>query len=823
LDAPQFRRLVDLVGEAMLLPAHERPGLVARACAGDPALLAEARSLLAEAEATSFETVTARIGAGVARAADTLPVSPRPLPARIGPYRILGVLGEGGMGLVYRAEQTAPIHREVALKMVRGGLRDERARARFEAERQALAVMSHPGIASIYDAGATDEGVPYFAMELVRGEPITAFCDAHRLDLEARGDLFAEVCRAVQHAHLHGVIHRDLKPANILVSMVDGHPRPRIIDFGIAKAAEATADTETMHTAIGSVIGTLEYMSPEQAAGGAAPMDTRSDVYSLGVILYELVTGALPFDSGALRRAGPLDAQRLIRDTDPPTPARRFVTSTERAAIARARSTDPRALQRRLGGDLGWIVMKALEKEPARRYQSANDLADDLDRLRRSEPVEAGPPSRRYRTARFVRRHRTVVTAATVVFVALLVGITLATVESVRARSAQHRAEEEARRATMIKDFLTQMLAQARPENSRGRAVTVMEVVDSVAAQIDRNQVFPDDPVVQAAVVHAIGETYRTLDRYDRAIPLFRRAIALERSALGADDSMTVTSLNKLAESQTQTGDVRGAIETQKEVVAATEKSFGRKNYEYCARLGNLGNMYADVGDLAAAERVMREALGILRGIPQTSKDALPTLINNLATVLVDEGKCDDALPLHEESLALRRRIYGEPSAEVAVALGNYGKALNCSGRQAEADPVARRALAMCETVFGPNHNRTATAKVRLGEVCLRTGRAREAEPLLREAIATFAAINPRFWRVGDARARLGEALLAEGRKRDGIAELETGWEIFTATTAPGAPRSREIATLIASYYDSEKDLTAADRWRQRAFGGSVK
>jgi tetratricopeptide (TPR) repeat protein len=286
---------------------------------------------------------------------------------------------------------------------------------------------------------------------------------------------------------------------------------------------------------------------------------------------------------------------------------------------------------------------------------------------------------------------------------------------------------------------------------------------------------------------------------------------------------LTINSLNKLAESQTQTGDVRGAIETQKEVVAAMERVFGKKNSEYCARLGNLGNMYADVGDLSGAERVMREALSILRGIPQTDVDALPTLINNLATILVDEDKCGDAVPLHEESLVLRRRAHGEPSEEVAIALGNYAKALNCSGRQVEADSAAHRALAMCETVFGPNHNRTATAKVRLAEVYLRTGRAPEAEPLLREAIATFGAINPGFWRVGDARARLGEALLAEGRKREAIAELEAGWEIFTATTAPGAPRSREIATRIASYYDGEKEPAVADRWRQRAFGGPGK
>jgi tetratricopeptide (TPR) repeat protein len=660
-------------------------------------------------------------------------------------------------------------------------------------------------------------------MDLVRGQPITDFCDQHRLDLDAREDLFAEVCRAVQHAHLHGVVHRDLKPSNILVSMEDGRPQPRVIDFGIAKAAEASADAQTMHTAFGSVIGTLEYMSPEQAAGGASPVDTRADVYSLGVILYELVTGGLPFDFTALRRAGAVEAQRVIRDTDPPTPARRYSTTREREAIASARSTDARSLQRRLHGDLGWIVMKALEKDPARRYQSASDLAADLGRLRRHEPVEAGPPSRWYRAARFVRRHRVAVAAVTGVTLALVIGLGLATAESIRARQAQHLAEDEARRATMIKDFLTTMLASARPLNSHGRDVTVLEMVDSMATYLDSGKVFPHDPIVQGDVVQAIAETYRSLDRFDRAIPLFRRAIALRRSALGADDSLTLGSLNKLAESQTQSGDLHGAIKTQEEVVAAAARVLGKESQKYASWLGNLANMYADAGDLASSERAMREALAIDRRIPLSDRDQLPTVINNLATILVDERKCVDAISLHQESLALRRKLHGEPSEEVAIALGNYAKALDCAGRYAEAESTAHHALAMCTTVFGPNHNRTSAARMSLAKVYLDTGRPHDAEPLLREAIAALATINPKFWRIGDARARLGQALIAEGRSREGITELEAGYDLYTATIAPSAPRSREIATLIASYYDQQNASATAKQWHQRAAGDSLR
>ena len=805
---------MDILGEAMSLPAAEREAFVVRACGDDTELLAEARALLAEANATSFDAVTARLGARVRRAAGEF--NEQALPKEIGPYRILGLLGEGGMGLVYHAEQTSPIRREVALKVVRVGLSGDRARARFDAERQALAVMNHPGIARIFDAGATGDGVPYFAMELVRGESITTFCDAQRMPLDARLDLFADVCRAVQHAHMNGVIHRDLKPSNILVSVVDGKPQPRVIDFGIARVVEAASDRETMHTAFGSVMGTLEYMSPEQAAGGTA-VDTRSDVYALGVVLYELVTGSLPFDSAMLRSAGAVEAQRVIRDTDPPTPARRFTSSDTREEAASARATDTRTLSRRLHGDLGWIIMKALEKDPARRYQSSSDLAADLERLRAHEPVAAGPPGRRYRASRFVRRHRTGVIAASAITLALVAGLALATAGFVRAKHAQQRAENEARRATMIKDFMTGMLAGARPDKSRGREVTVREVVDSTAAKIARENPFPKDPLVLADVVHALGETYRSIDEYDRAIPLFQRAIELKRAAPGNNDRSILVSLNKLSECQATTGDLKAAIQTQKEVVATAERTIGKETDDYSAWLMNLGNMYADTGDPVAAEPLLRESIAIERRVdnPKTD-DNMPFSINNLATVLVDQGKCADAIPLHEESLALRRRFFGTPSAEVATALGNYAKALDCAGRHDDARSAADSALAMCVTVFGPDHQRTATSRVRLAETLMHTGHAADAEPLLRAAIPVFAKIGERQWRVGDARARLGEVMIDTGRGQQGIAEVEAGWQILTETTGQNTIRAREIAGVATKYYDGVSNAQELARWQER-------
>ncbi len=604
------------------------------------------------------------------------------------------------------------------------------------------------------------------------------------------------------------------------MSEVDERALPRVIDFGIAKAVEAStaaAASGMPATAVGSVMGTLEYMSPEQAGGATAPVDTRSDVYALGVILYELLTGALPFESATLRSVGPVEAQRLIRDTDPPSPLERFRTTPDPDEVARARRTDARVLRRRLGGDLGWIITRALEKDPDRRYASASDLAADLGRLRRNEPVEAGPPGRGYRAARFVRRHRAGVGAAAAVGVALLTGSALATAGLVRATRAQERAENEARRAGMISDFLTDMLASARPEEAQGREITVREVVDSTASRLERDSVFEDDPVVRAAVLHTLGVTYRMLGRYDRAIPLFERALELRRAALGPADTLTMNTLSMIATTRAQAGDPRGAIVSGFELVEARERAHGRDHPEYVAALSNLANMHADIGDYAVAERMLRECLEIDRRVLGDDHGDLAFTLNNLATVLVDQAEYADAIPLHEESLALRRRVFGEPGSEVAVALANYAAALNGAGRHDDAEVAARDALEMSVEVFGADHPRTATSRVRLAEVLLSTDRAADAEPLLRHAVTVFTRIGERYWRTGDARARLGEVLLALARGPEGVRELEEGWAIVTATSTADTPRARHIAAAVAGYHEARDEPALAEVWWARA------
>ncbi|MHC4274938.1 MAG: serine/threonine protein kinase, partial [Planctomycetota bacterium] len=543
----QMKKAEAIFEELADLPPADRETVLTERCGGDERLRDFVKQLLAEHDRGLGEFMQAP-PAGVTAEPDLGP------DARVGAYRLLERIGEGGFGEVHLAEQTEPIRRTVALKIVKLGMDTQQVVARFEAERQALALMDHPNIARVFEAGATEQGRPYFAMEHVPGVPITDYCDKHRLDMEQRLELFIHTCDAIQHAHQKGIIHRDLKPSNILIERFGDEHVPKVIDFGIAKAMGFSLTGRTPVTEQGQLIGTPEYMSPEQAVMSALNVDTRTDIYSLGVVLYELLTGALPFDPQTFRGKSFAEIQHTIREVEPPKPSTRLSTldgeATEgsAAAIAARRLTDTRTLQRRLRGDLDWITMKAMDKERERRYASVSELAADLRHHLRHEPVLAGPPTAAYKLRKLMRRHRLGVTAATTIVLVLIAATAVTTWQAIRATDAEQLAqvrwtqaedaraiaEREAAIARAVNDFLNKDLLTAASPKGQPRDITMREVLDAASESIEGR--FGDAPLVEGYVRMTLGETYFELGLYDLAEVHLVRSLDLQLAESGEED-----------------------------------------------------------------------------------------------------------------------------------------------------------------------------------------------------------------------------------------------------------------------------------------------
>jgi serine/threonine protein kinase len=449
-DDPQ--RVKSLFLAALDMASEQQGRFLDEACAGDPELRRRVDRLLqAHERPDSLPEVIAALGPTQDSAHEQDPspqsadfiVSAENAGRVIGPYKLLQPIGEGGMGTVYLAEQMQPVQRKVALKIIKAGMDSRQVIARFEAERQALALMDHPNIAKVHDAGTTDSGRPYFVMELVKGQPITRYCDKQRLTPRQRLELFLPVCEAIQHAHQKGIIHRDIKPSNVLVAPYDGRPVVKVIDFGVAKAVGQQLTDKTLFTEFGTVVGTLECMSPEQAEVNNQDIDTRSDVYSLGVLLYELLTGSTPLTRQRVKDAGLLEVLRVIREEEPPKPSTRLSTTEQLPSIAAARRVEPARLSKLVRGELDWIVMKSLEKDRNRRYESANGLALDIQRYLADEPVQACPPSTAYRLRKFARRNKASLTAGALIAAGLILTVVVLVVSSARVL-AEEKAKDQA-------------------------------------------------------------------------------------------------------------------------------------------------------------------------------------------------------------------------------------------------------------------------------------------------------------------------------------------------------------------------------------------
>ncbi|MEK7730380.1 MAG: serine/threonine-protein kinase, partial [Planctomycetota bacterium] len=530
--------------------------------------------------------------------------------------------------------------------------------ARFETEREALALMNHPNVARVFDAGATDDGRPYFAMEHVPGLRITDFCDMHRLTTDERLRLFADVCNAVQHAHQKGIIHRDMKPSNVLVAVQDDKPVVKVIDFGVAKATQQRLTEHTLFTEQGQLIGTPGYMSPEQAEMTALDIDTRTDIYSLGVLLYELLVGARPFDEKVLRQAGLAEIQRIIREVDPPKPSTKFSSlGVDSTVVAQKRRTEPRILARELRGDLDWVVMKCLEKDRTRRYETANALALEVQRHLQHDPVMAGPPARIYRLRKFLRKNRGPVGAVVIVFVVLTAGLFASSWSYLRAERQRQRADTEALTSARIKDFLVGLFKVSSPDEALGRAITAREILDRGSGRIRAE--LTDQPLVQAMLADTIGTVYANLGLYDTAERLLQEVLSLRQRNLPELHVDTAATLDHLGGVLYARGKYAEAERVHREALAMRQQLVGREHAVTAESLAHLASAVFALDRRSEADELCNEALAIRRKVLGPDDPALAASLLDLARLSHARDDVEDAERLYREALDIHTRALG--------------------------------------------------------------------------------------------------------------------------------------------------------------------
>ena len=759
-----IRKIEELFQAAAELAGAEREAYLDRECAGDPELRARVGALLErDAEGESL------IGPGAARGERS--EGPGTV---IGRYKLLQHIGDGGFGSVYMAEQTEPIQRKVALKIIKLGMDTRQVVARFEAERQALALMDHPGIARVLDGGATETGRPYFVMELVRGVSITEYCDKNNLSTAARLDLFAQVCQAVQHAHQKGVIHRDLKPSNVLVTLHDGQPVPKVIDFGIAKAMHGKLTEKTLFTEFRQFIGTPAYMSPEQAEMSGLDVDTRTDIYSLGVLLYELLTGTTPFDTTALVEAGYGELQRIIREEEPPVPSVRISTQGS-DEIARHRQVDPAELSRSLRGDLDWIVMRALEKDRARRYASASELGEDVRRHMSDEPVLAGPPSAAYKARKFLARNRTAVLWGAALALALGIGfagtyssMVRANRELQRAQTAQDEAlaqralaseaqsetalERDRARAALaharaVTDFLTETLAETDPMTSGSTTPSMRELLDRAARNADDG--FGGQREVEASVRSVLGRAYKSLGELERATTQLDASAALMDELVSAGQAVDGREHYETLWILTSAKFTSGAVDSWETALRARRVGHDhvrRTHPDLAAAFDRFVNatdqQQMDEAEpaFAAARELARSTLAVDEPLWLIWADTLQHAGYSLWYTPFEARSA----PFWLESYEIQKRVLGATHPKVAETLTMVAGVLNRSGSATEAEALIRDSVTVSEEAFGRDNTLTAFAVSMLGENLTFQGRYEEAEPLLLEAHQVLSQVSDR-------------------------------------------------------------------------------
>ncbi len=734
---------------------------------------------------------------------DASPTRPTDHPKTIGPYHIVQVIGEGGMGVVYLAEQKQPVRRTVAVKMMKVGMDTKEVIGRFEAERQALAVMNHPNIAKVLDAGTSESGRPYFVMEHVQGIPLNEYCDNNKLTTRARLQLFGPVCQAVQHAHQKGIIHRDLKPTNVLVSQQEGVATPKIIDFGIAKAIGQQLSEHTIVTLYGQAMGTPAYMSPEQAEMSGLDVDTRTDIYSLGVMLYEILVGKVPvdpFEDGGLQA---FLARLVMRDVNPPTPTSRLNSlGNARAAIAQARGTDPVSLKKQLSGDLQWMVFKAMDKDRTRRYETANELARDIEHHLNDEPVTARPPTTRYRLRKFVRRNRVPFFAGVTAVLALLLGSVVATVSLIRTQQAERIARREAATATEVSDFLVGLFEVSNPGEARANTITAREILDSGAAAIDELR---DEPEVQRALMRIMGQVYKNLGLFDQAEPLLEQSASLfeqmdaeapdvaralndlallrhQQGEFPVAESLYVAAINVLEESgrnpvllaaimtnlaTTYRVQARSeeAVSLLTEALELKERYLGPEDERVATTLNAMAVIERQQQNYAAAESLFTRAIEIREAALGPNHIQVARTLNSLGGVYARTDRFDAAIETYMRSLTIKEAVYGGDHPDVSNTLNNLAIVHSMSERYQDAVRLYLQALDMDERLLGPEHPSLGSRLNNLGITYRLLGRLEDSEQVFRRALAIYEeALGRDHPRVAETLDNLARTLREAGR-----------------------------------------------------------
>ena len=767
-----LERIETLFTQALEFHPEERGAFLAGACGQDSALIARVQVLLDAHEATD----------------GFLPEEPRKEPVagliaekagdRIGRYKLRERIGEGGCGVVYVAEQEEPVRRKVALKIIKLGMDTRNVVARFQAERQALALMDHPNIAQVHDAGATETGRPYFVMELVRGIKITDYCDQQQLSTRERLELFIKVCQAIQHAHQKGVIHRDIKPSNILVTVNDGVPVPKVIDFGIAKATTGRLTDLTVYTDLHQFIGTPAYMSPEQATMTSLDIDTRSDIYSLGVLLYELLTSHTPFDTKELMALEVDDLRRTIREREPLRPSTRLSTMLEGelTTTAKHRASAPPGLIHQVRGDLDWIVMKCLEKDRTRRYETANGLARDIERHLNNEPVVARPPSKLYRLQKAVQRNKAAFGTVVAIVAVLILGAVASMSEAIRATRAEHAAQTEAAKSKQVAQFLKDMLNGVSPGVARGRDTRLLrEILDQTAQRLDTE--LKGQPAVEADLQETLGGAYQAIGDYTNGLAMNRKALALRETLYGKEHPDIASSLHYIGDALVQLGRLTEAETYCRQALAMRQKLLGPTNLAVAQSLKGLGNVLIVQKRYAEAETNLNRSLALRKRLQGEEDLEFAETLTWLGNALANQGRYAESEAASRQALAIhvKQHVYEHPG--VIEILDILGWALRAQGKFSEAEVASLKAVDIGRRVLEPGHPEIRWPLSNLAASLWAQGKFAEAEGYYREALTItkklpgerYQELTPLYDALGGVLRGQGKSAEAEGYYREAL------------------------------------------------------